>query len=80
MKLTPEKLSHYILYALIGVTVAVFLAFYLAGTEATGEIYDDTSAPVLINLLIVFLFVMIGIAAVAAGWMLLRTLFLRDKK
>lgn len=80
MKLSPEKLSRYILYALIGVTVVVFLAFYLAGNEPTGQIYDETSAPVLVNLLIAFLFLMIGIAAVAAMWMLLHTLFLRDKK
>lgn len=79
MKLTPEKLSHYTLYALVGVTLAVFLAFYLAGTESSGEIYDQASEPVLVNLLIVFLFVMIAITAVSAVVMLLRTFFLRNK-
>lgn len=79
MKYSPEKLSHYILYALIGVTVAVFLAFYLAGTETTGEIYDQTTAPVLVNFLIVFLIAMIVVTAIVAVWMLLRTFFMRGK-
>ncbi|MCQ2243277.1 MAG: hypothetical protein MJZ32_03355 [Bacteroidaceae bacterium] len=79
-RFSPEKLSHYILYVLIGVTVVIFLAYYLAGYENVGGVADDQTAPVLIGLLITFLFVMIFLAAVAAIVMLTRTLFLRDKK
>lgn len=79
-RLSPEKLSHYILYVLIGVTVVIFLAYYLAGYENVGSIADDQTAPVLIGLLISFLFVMIVLATIAAVVMLSRTLFLRDKK
>ena len=78
-KLSPERLSHYILYVLIGITVVVFLAFYLTGTEPASRIYDENSAPVLVSFLIGFLIFMIILAAVAAIVMLLRTLFMRGK-
>ncbi|MCF0203507.1 MAG: hypothetical protein HUK08_09105 [Bacteroidaceae bacterium] len=78
-KISPEKLSSYTLYALIGITLFVFILFYVAGSETVGDIADQTEAPVLTGTLIAFLFVMMGIAAVAVVAMLCRTLMLRKQ-
>lgn len=80
MKLSPDKLSRYVFYALVAIIAAVFVAFFAAGTEETSAMEESSGAPVLAGFLIDFLFVMIGIAAASAVWMLCRTLFMRGKK
>jgi len=79
-KLSPEKLSRYIFYALVSVIAVVFVAFFAAGSEPVSYSEDEQYAPVLVDFIIYFLFAMIVIAAFTAIFMLLRTLFIRGNK
>lgn len=80
MKLSPEKLSRYVFYALVAIIAVVFVAFFAAGTEEASALDEINGAPVLAGFLINFMFCMIGIAAASAVWMLCRTLLMRGKK
>lgn len=79
-KLSPEKLSRYVFYALVLIIAVVFVAFFAAGNEETAITDEGNVAPVLASFLIDFLFVMIGITAASAAWMLIRTMLMRSKK
>ena len=80
MKLSPEKLSRYVFYALVLIIAVVFIAFFAAGNEETSIMDEGNGAPVLASFLINFLFFMIGITAASAAWMLIRTLLMRGNK
>lgn len=80
MKLSPEKLSRYVFYALVAIIAVVFVAFFVAGNEEASVLEETNGAPVLAGFLIDFLFVMIGIAAASAAWMLIRTFIMRGNK
>ncbi len=79
-KLSPERLSHYVFYALVVVIAVVFVMFFAAGNEETSMADEGNGTPVLAGFLINFMFFMIGITMASAVWMLLRTFKMRGKK
>ncbi len=75
---STEKLSHTILYVMLGVTAVVFGLFYLIGYDRPFEENPQFTAPLLTNILLVFV-VLVFIAALVLGiWTL--TVSIRRKK
>ena len=67
-----EKLSLYVRYAIIALTVLVFLAFYLVGFQMPYMENPHFNAPLLTDVLMVFMWVVLAVGvtvwAVVAAW------------
>lgn len=63
---SAERLSSAVLYALIALSVFVFAAFYIIGYERPFDENPTFNAPLMTNVLLIFMFV-VFVAALGAG-------------
>lgn len=69
----PSRLSHAVLVVLVAITVVVFGAFWLVGFNMPFMDDPQFNAPLLTDLVIVFVYIMLFLAVVAvalsmSGW------------
>ena len=69
----PSRLSHAVLVVLVAITVVVFGAFWLVGFNMPFMDDSQFNAPLLTDLVIVFVYIMLFLAVVAvalsmSGW------------
>lgn len=69
----PSRLSHAVLVVLVAITVVVFGAFWLVGFNMLFMDDPQFNAPLLTDLVIVFVYIMLFLAVVAvalsmSGW------------
>ena len=74
------RLSAAVLYVLLGVAAVVFVLFYLVGFSRLSAEDPNFTEPRLTSLLLVFLWVMMGLALVMAVVSVVRSLRVRDKQ
>lgn len=71
---TVKRLSSGVLYAFVGLTVAVFGLFFLVGFDMPSTINPDVSEPLLTNVLLVFTYLVVFAALAVGAWALVKTL------
>lgn len=74
-----DRLSGMVLMAIIAVTAVLFAAFYLVGFDTPFADDANFNAPVLTDVLLVFIYLLLAIAIAAAAVAVARGLRIRDK-
>jgi amino acid transporter len=71
---STEKIASRVLYLLIGLSVLVFAAFYLIGFNRPYEEDPNFNAPMLTDLLLVFMYLLVLVTMAIAAWAVVRSL------